>query len=77
MTDMHFEEINQYLLNSSCFPPRPGVKLEVVKHVETRTAWLMKKDGKTSASVVINNEISSLMANYGCRRAVRAILPRG
>ncbi|MGJ7907520.1 DddA-like double-stranded DNA deaminase toxin [Actinopolyspora sp. H202] len=74
-------EINRYLSDSAAFPYFRG-SIDVSSHVETRLAWKMRRDKQRHTSVVINNElcdrkVSSMFAHLGCRRAVRAILPKG
>ncbi|GAA3990787.1 hypothetical protein GCM10022247_06980 [Allokutzneria multivorans] len=65
------------LANSEHFPIRiRGATLSAPTHVETKVATLMRQRGITYAAVVINN-IEVCDGVYGCRKAVRAILPLG
>ncbi|WP_433793802.1 putative Ig domain-containing protein [Actinoplanes sp. CA-252034] len=77
-----FQALNEFLWSSPVVP-NPGDRFSETQvhyaadHVETQVAWHMVSFNVQHSDLVINNRSGICTADYGCVRAVEAILPRG
>ncbi|MEU0185796.1 DddA-like double-stranded DNA deaminase toxin [Streptomyces sp. NPDC006207] len=72
--------IEKFLNESPDIDTPSNGKYEVASHVETKLAWSMRNAGVKNLDVVINHQRGPCIpevADYACRAAVPAILPKG
>ncbi|MEV6995619.1 DddA-like double-stranded DNA deaminase toxin [Streptomyces sp. NPDC093228] len=75
-----YDDIEKFLNESPNIDTPSNGKYEVASHVETKLSWSMRNAGVKNLDVVINHQRGPCIpevADYTCRAAVPAILPKG